>query len=385
MQTIRQDLKAFSIHDWIILTMITSVFLPHTLFLVALTIIDVYIVCRQAMIPTLMKHQTGKKYIYLFLLISAIVSLINWNTYGMSITLALLGVISFIGYYQGHIHKKLFMYMIEWTIICSLITGIYAMVQFAQISNANGYSLWAFHIFNSPKKRIMTTFQNANIYALMLDMVLACVLYRFLQTKKITLKIAYVLIALFQFGLVLLSGCRSALVPLVVVIPILLVCYRQKLLLGIYTACIVALLALVIKFPKLIPRVDDVSTITSRFTIWHYAWEGIKQRPLFGRGPWTFHLLHPIYKNHIGSHAHNIYIDMVLSHGIIGTGILIAYIGNQLKSIHALIQSDRPLYGLILSLIAIIAIMGLVDGTIEPLKTTMFFLMISMSYPMIQS
>ena len=213
-------------------------------------------------------------------------------------------------------------------------------------------------------------------------MVSACFLYRFLQTKKVSLKIWYVILALFQFGLVLLTGCRSALVPLVIVIPILLICFRKKILLGVYCLCLVGLLALIIHMPTLIPRFDDTSTITSRFTIWSYAWEGIKQRPLFGRGPWTFHLLHPIYKNHIGSHAHNIYIDMVLSHGIVGTGILTGYVGVQIQNIKKLYTSHRTLFGLILALTSIVAIMGLVDGTIEPLKTMMFFMMIVTSYSM---
>lgn len=382
MQTIRNDLRSFSIHDWIILAMVTSIFLPHTLFLVALTVLDVYILWKDKMIPTLMENQTGKKYIYLFLLLSGIVSLINVNGYGLTITLGFLGLFAFIGYYQGHIHEKLFMYIIEWTTLCSLINGMYALVQFAQISHAGGYSFFDFHIFNSPKRRIMTTFQNANIYALMLDMVLACILYRFLQTKKVSLKIWYVILALFQFGLVLLTGCRSALVPLVIVIPILLICFRKKILLGVYCLCLVGLLALIIHMPTLIPRFDDTSTITSRFTIWSYAWEGIKQRPLFGRGPWTFHLLHPIYKNHIGSHAHNVYIDMVLSHGIVGTGVLAGYVGVQIQNIKKLYTSHRTLFGLILALTSIVAIMGLVDGTIEPLKTMMFFMMIVTSYSM---
>ena len=152
------------------------------------------------------------------------------------------------------------MYIIEWTTLCSLINGMYALVQFAQISHAGGYSFFDFHIFNSPKRRIMTTFQNANIYALMLDMVLACILYRFLQTKKVSLKIWYVILALFQFGLVLLTGCRSALVPLVIVIPILLICFRKKILLGVYCLCLVGLLALIIHMPTLIPRFDDTSS-----------------------------------------------------------------------------------------------------------------------------
>ena len=50
MQTIRNDLRSFSIHDWIILAMVTSIFLPHTLFLVALTVLDVYILWKDKMI-----------------------------------------------------------------------------------------------------------------------------------------------------------------------------------------------------------------------------------------------------------------------------------------------------------------------------------------------
>ena len=73
---------------------------------------------------------------------------------------------------------------------------------------------------------------------------------------------------------------------------------------------------------------------------------------------------------------------MVLSHGIVGTGILAGYVGVQIQNIKKLYTSHRTLFGLILALTSIVAIMGLVDGTIEPLKTMMFFMMIVTSYSM---
>ena len=76
------------------------------------------------------------------------------------------------------------------------------------------------------------------------------------------------------------------------------------------------------------------------------------------------------------------YIDMVLSHGIVGTGILAGYVGVQIQNIKKLYTSHRTLFGLILALTSIVAIMGLVDGTIEPLKTMVFFMMIVTSYSM---
>lgn len=379
MNQIKADLKHFQLSDYLILIGICSLFLPHTLTI----LVFVGIVCaaffRLNFIEDL-KKQKGKAFIYGFILLEILVSLFYRNWTGLAVSFSFLLLFLYIAFYQAHTSEKLLSYMIECSLFCSFLLCFYALFQFNQISIANGYQFSDFHIFNSPKRRIVATFQNANIYALMLEFMLALCLYRFLQTKKYLYKAWYVFLALFQFSIILLTGCRAALVPLIFVIPIMLLLSKQKKLFVLYLVFIVVLLSIVFMHPNLIPRFNDFSTIESRLKIWRTAIKGIQAHPFFGNGPWTYNYIYESYHGHKAVFCHNIYLEMLSSFGIIGTIPLLGIIGILLKQVFACKKSNALLFSLMMSCIVIVAIHGLVDGTLYPAKTNLFLLMILTSY-----
>ncbi len=375
MNQIKADLKNFHLSDYLILIGICSLFLPHTLTI----IVFVGIVCvaffKLDLIEDL-KKQKGKAFIYGFIFLEILVSLFYRNWTGLAVSFSFFLLFLYIAFYQAHTSEKLFSYLIECSLICSFLLCFYVLFQFNQISIANGYHFSDFHIFNSPKRRIVATFQNANIYALMLEFMLAVCLYRFLQTKKYVLKAWYVFLALFQFSIILLTGCRAALVPLIFVIPIMLLLSKEKKLFVLYLVFIVLLLAAVFTHPNLIPRFNDFSTIESRLKIWKTAIKGIQAHPLFGNGPWTYNYIYASYHGHKAVFCHNIYLEMLSSFGIIGTIPLLGIIGILFKQVFASKKRDALLFSLMLSCLVIVAIHGLVDGTLYPIKTNLFLLMI---------
>ena len=68
-----------------------------------------------------------------------------------------------------------------------------------------------------------------------------------------------------------------------------------------------------------------MSTFASRIKIWKTAFICISMYPLFGWGPQTYKKFYPLVHGHKAPHAHNIYIDSILSYGVIGTILVLCY------------------------------------------------------------
>ncbi len=370
-----KKIKQLNSKDWLILISILSIFLPQTLCVILVVGCMVFALFKYELIKDI-KSEKKNIFGFLFGILSLIVSLLYHNWIGAGISLIIFLLIIYGAYIREQMNPNLFSCAIELSLVASFLVCIYSLVQFNTISIENGYRFLDFHIFNSPKRRIFGTFQNANIYALILEFMLACCLYRFLETKNNILKIWYVFLALFQFGVLLLTGCRAALVPLIFIIPALLLCAKEYKLLVIYIICIIGLLSILFTHPHLIPRFDDFSTIESRLKIWKVAIKGIKKYPLFGNGPWTYFHIYASYNGHKAVFCHNIYLDMILSHGVLGTALFLCYIQSFISNVVHMKKENLLVFGLMISLILIICIHGLVDGTINPLKTDLFLVMV---------
>ncbi len=375
MNQLREDLKSFQSFDWVILTMTTAIFLPHTLCMIVLGCVLAYTCIKQDLWMCI-RSLKGKQFIYPFLILGTLVSAFYQNWTGFLMMIGFIALIAYVAYYRQHANSKLLMYIIEWSLILSIIVNILGLFQFDYVSKLGGYSFLDFKIQNSPKRRITGTFQNANIYALMLEYMLACCLYRFLQTKRISLKVWYVVLALFEFAMVILTGCRAALAPLIFVIPVQLFATKHTKLLLTYFIFLLGLAAAIYVRPTLIPRIDDISTIESRVKIWKCGWKMFKDYPIFGNGPWTYQLNYALYHGHKAVHCHNIFLDSLVSFGCVGTILLGGYVVQVCKDVWQTRKKDKALYALMLSILVIICIHGLVDGTLQPIKTDLFAFMI---------
>jgi O-antigen ligase len=83
---------------------------------------------------------------------------------------------------------------------------------------------------------------------------------------------------------------------------------------------------------------------------------------------------------HKAPHAHNIYIDSILSYGIIGTIILLAYIFVLNKEIFVSnTRKENPaLFGMMMCFIAIVLVYGLLDCTLNIVATgTLCFIILN--------
>lgn len=264
-------------------------------------------------------QQPGYRFLYPLSVLAFFVSCFYQNIYGILISIGFLFVFLYMAYVRKHLNHELFKYILEMMIFCSLFVNIIGLFQFKTISNMMGYSFLDFHLFNSPKRRISATFLNANYYAMVLEFLIICCMVRFVQCQQWKNKIKYVLIGIINLVMIYLTGCRAAFLPFVIMVPTFLFLSKEKKWAWTSIACIALASILIYIKPDIIPRLSDISTVGSRFKIWNCAWTSIQNHPLFGLGPFGYSVAHVLYDGHVAPHAHNIYIDSLVSYGIVGS------------------------------------------------------------------
>ena len=129
-------------------------------------------------------------------------------------------------------------------------------------------------------------------------------------------------------------------------------------------------LILLIIYPDLLPRCDSISSYFDfRTGIWECALRSFADSPLFGKGYYSYSFIWVDYfkeQYYPALHAHNLYIELLINFGIIGTLPLVGYcISKSVSCIKNSIQSKDRLYlALIISVICALLVHGLVDTTI---------------------
>lgn len=377
------DLKHFSRNEKIILICIIALFLPFQYAAAFIAAILLYLLVSGQLIQCI-KEQLGAKWLYSFIFLEIFVSLYWHNNIGLINSLGYLLIAFYIAFYRKNINPKLFNYIIHIYVFMSIFAAGYGLIEFNKISIRNGHSFFDFVIMDRPKDRINSTFMNANFYATMIDFFLIFCVYEFLRDDNLYKRIYYTLVALLNFGMLLLTGCRAALLPFVFIIPVFLWFHKKKKL--FYAAMGVEITGgcMVILNPGLIPRIEDFGTVSSRFKIWKTAVKGILAHPLLGMGPQTYGFIYKSYNGKKAPHAHNIYLDSLLSYGIIGTGLLLGYLYSLFKEIWSIKDSKQaPLfYPMIICFILSALVQGLVDVTLNFLVTGTTFMMIMNSASM---
>lgn len=92
----------------------------------------------------------------------------------------------------------------------------------------------------------------------------------------------------------------------------------------------------------------------------------------------TYFHIYKQYGGHPTQHAHNVILDPILSHGVIGVLIMGVYFGSNLKEIYRLFvrRIDLRLCSLIVACILTVLIHGMLDYTVYWVQTGLLFLLI---------
>lgn len=293
-----------------ILILVFSIFLPFYISIPIIVAACIYFLCSKERFKQLINAHYFRLYYLLGILILT-VPLFYKNYYGFAC--AVLLIIYFVLEY--FIKKSLTADLYE--VICRLMGYLSFFIVFIAV----------FEKIVLKHDRVMGLTHNANYYAYIIEIVIFVCLYNFTKTKK---KI-YMLFILANFIVLFLTGCRSAWSAIVVglfVSSIILNKKKNIVFLGITILILIVVLAF---NPSLMPRyniIDD--SVAVRLDIWENAFKDFLDNPIFGKGLLAYF---QVSKSYMTPHAHNVYIDLLESTGIIGTSIIVFFFGSVVRQL----------------------------------------------------
>jgi len=126
------------------------------------------------------------------------------------------------------------------------------------------------------------------------------------------------------------------------------------------------------------------SSMEERVSIWNAGMTLFKQNPFWGEGPLTYMHSYPRISAPYHEHAHSIYIDTILSYGVVGTVLLGIAASDPIRKLIDMSQeqSKRPIVGLYLSFLTVVAVHGIFDLALFWIQSSFIFLLVMCSLPL---
>ena len=316
------------------------------------------------------------KYLFAFSIGTCLVSLYYQNWIGVLCALGFNFLFVFILYVRLMLTRSLLEESFKLVCLFSILAAIVALGQYISILHRHGYSFFSFKVFDKPYDRATGFAFNANYYAMMIEFVLMICFYRLLEVKGKRCLFYLLTIAANLAGLYF-SGCRSAWVPILLALPCTFLINRQKKLCLLTLGILILGVGIVLTHPHLIPRIETLAYhIGKRGWIWQTAIEGIKHHPLLGQGPFTYMFSYQQYQGPYTQHAHSLYLEPLLSYGIILTGVFLTYMVSNIKQCFHLYHQDRHLFSLVFSFMMVVICHGVFDYTIFWIQTILLFFIV---------
>ena len=384
MQFIHSLKKHFSKEQLMIILTALSLSTPFYICVPFLLLETLYLLYTKKIINAF-KTTPKSKYLIIFMILTLVISLIYRNWIGAGCVVLIFIFISLMLYYRKYINEEVFELILDMLIALSILWAIYGLYEQLQILNRLGYDHFTLKVFSRRENRLNSVFFNANYYAMMIEFIIMMIGYKIFGTKELKKQVYYFITACINFFLLYMTGCRTAFIATAVAMLVFLIINKNY-----WICCLIGMACIVIGIffiihPEQFPRIEKlVDNFTVRTKIWHAAIEGIKAHPLFGQGPMTYMMIFKQYAGHNTQHAHSIYLDPILSFGVIGVTTLIPYILDNCKRLFKVYKQKINLryVALVISCIVVILLHGTLDYTIFWVHTGMLFLMIASSFKM---
>ena len=320
---------------------------------------------------TALKQTPKVKYLYLFVLVSLFISLIHKNILGALATIGIFIFIVFMVYYRKHINQSTFEFIIDMLIILSIFWAFYGIYEQFQIYHRLGVNHFTFKVYARRENRLNSVFYNANYYAMMIEF--------------IAVSIFYVIVGFLNLFMLYMTGCRAGYVAIAGAICLFLIFNKNYKLCALIAFGCLGIVGFFVLNPSKFPRIEYlVSNLGVRAKIWNCAIQGIIASPFLGQGPFTYMMILNKYNGHLTQHAHSVYLDPLLSFGIIGLACLVPYVYDNCKRLYK-VKEHYSYIALVMGFIGVLLIHGILDYTIFWIHTGLFFLFVLSSFEMFET
>lgn len=375
-----QTLKnKFTKDEWLLLIPFLS-FSSLVYICVPILLIETIYLLYTKKFQTAYRNIKESKYLFLFCFFSLVISLVFQNWFGVACSLFMLVAAVILIYFRNYITKDIFSLALDILIFSSIFWAIYACYEYLKILELLGYDHFIIKIFSQRQYRIHSAFFNANYYAMMIEFIIMMIGYKIFTTKNKKRVLYYVIVAIINLAMLFLSGTRTAWPAIAIgALAFLIINKNYKWCLAFAGASLLIVGYFVIN-PSKMPRIEKlISNYSVRMKIWSASINAIKDSPIIGKGPMTYSVIFSQYGGHMTEHAHSIFLDPILSFGLVGISIIIPYIYKNCQQLYLVFKKkwDRSLVAFIVGCVVVTLIHGLLDYTVFFTHTGLLFLFIS--------
>ncbi|MDG8400683.1 O-antigen ligase family protein [Streptococcus pneumoniae] len=378
-----EKLKGLSSKELILLGIILSIFLPFYLFVVVLCLYIISLIFTGDM-KSILQKMGEHPMLLLFLSYSTVISILAQNWMGLVASVGMFLFTIFFLHYQSILSHKFFRLILQFVLFGSVLSAAFASLEHFQIVKKFNYAFLSPNMQVWHQNRAEVTFFNPNYYGIICCFCIMIAFYLFTTTKLNWLKVFCVIAGFVNlFGLNFTQN-RTAF-PAIIAGAIIYLFTTIKNWKAFWLSIGVFAIGLSFLFSSdLGVRMGTLdSSMEERISIWDAGMALFKQNPFWGEGPLTYMHSYPRIHAPYHEHAHSLYIDTILSYGIVGTILLVLSSVAPVRLMMDMSQESgkRPIIGLYLSFLTVVAVHGIFDLALFWIQSGFIFLLVMCSIP----
>ncbi len=379
-----EKLRGLSSKELILLGIILSIFLPFYLFVVVFCLYIISLIFTGDM-KSILQKMGEHPMLLLFLGYSTVISILAQNWMGLVASVGMFLFTVFFLHYQSILSHKFFRLILQLVLFGSVLSAAFASLEHFQIVKKFNYAFLSPNMQVWHQNRAEVTFFNPNYYGIICCFCIMIAFYLFTTTKLNWLKVFCVIAGFVNlFGLNFTQN-RTAF-PAIIAGAIIYLFTTIKNWKAFWLSIGVFAIGLSFLFSSdLGVRMGTLdSSMEERISIWDAGMALFKQNPFWGEGPLTYMHSYPRIHAPYHEHAHSLYIDTILSYGIVGTILLVLSSVAPVRLMMDMSQESgkRPIIGLYLSFLTVVAVHGIFDLALFWIQSGFIFLLVMCSIPL---
>ena len=379
-----KKLKGLSSKELILLGIILSIFLPFYLFVVVFCLYIISLIFTGDM-KSILQKMGEHPMLLLFLGYSTVISIFEQNWMGLVASVGMFLFTVFFLHYQSILSHKFFRLILQLVLFGSVLSAAFASLEHFQIVKKFNYAFLSPNMQVWHQNRAEVTFFNPNYYGIICCFCIMIAFYLFTTTKLNWLKVFCVIAGFVNlFGLNFTQN-RTAF-PAIIAGAIIYLFTTIKNWKAFWLSIGVFAIGLSFLFSSdLGVRMGTLdSSMEERISIWDAGMVLFKQNPFWGEGPLTYMHSYPRIHAPYHEHAHSLYIDTILSYGVVGTILLVLSSVAPVRLMMDMSQESgkRPIIGLYLSFLTVVAVHGIFDLALFWIQSGFIFLLVMCSIPL---
>lgn len=379
-----EKLRGLSSKELILLGIILSIFLPFYLFVVVFCLYIISLIFTGDM-KSILQKMGEHPMLLLFLGYSTVISILAQNWMGLVASVGMFLFTIFFLHYQSILSHKFFRLILQLVLFGSVLSAAFASLEHFQIVKKFNYAFLSPNMQVWHQNRAEVTFFNPNYYGIICCFCIMIAFYLFTTTKLNWLKVFCVIAGFVNlFGLNFTQN-RTAF-PAIIAGAIIYLFTTIKNWKAFWLSIGVFAIGLSFLFSSdLGVRMGTLdSSMEERISIWDAGMALFKQNPFWGEGPLTYMHSYPRIHAPYHEHAHSLYIDTILSYGIVGTILLVLSSVAPVRLMMDMSQESgkRPIIGLYLSFLTVVAVHGIFDLALFWIQSGFIFLLVMCSIPL---